>query len=1162
MGERATSLLGRLQRSVNIVHNPLAGWVILAISLLLTFLAYWLSSAQLRARVEDRFHFRAQEVEVAIEERMAIYEQALRSGVGFFNASDSITRQEWREFVNSLQLKRRLPGIQGMGFAVPLEPAEVAEHVAQVRAEGFDEYEVRPPGAREQYSSIVYIEPFDWRNRRAFGYDMWASELRREAMQRARDSGDAATSGVITLVQETAADTQKGFLTYLPVYSSPKIPQTLEQRRESFRGWVYAPFRASDLMRGILGAGDADIAFEIYDGEQMNADNLLYDSDQQLNVLAQTPGPQFTLTRTMQLQGRPWTVLYSAPQQTLVDNAEGRQPLYVLFAGIVVDTLLFYVLISLHLINRHAQRSQERLRLEHERNQESLSEQMQLVEAKEREAEVFFELAPDALIVVDSSARIVKANRSAHDLFHYQQGGLIGLPVVQLLPVDLVVDDASAPRELESFEVPASNGPGFTASVMLVPIGYRGTSHTVVAIRDVSKQKDIERTLANAKEEAESVSRSKSEFVANMSHEIRTPLNAVLGAAQLLERSCTAGDKQRYIHMIRSSGEALLGIINDILDFSKIEAGAMELTPISFDLHEVLSRVAVMMSVSCGEKNIELVIQVEPTVKRRLVADPLRLQQVLINLVSNAIKFTDAGEVVLSIEADGQVCDGKQHLRFCVSDTGIGMDADQQGRLFKAFFQADASISRRFGGTGLGLVICSRIVALMGSHIQLFSEPHVGSRFLFDLMLPVSDAPNAQPAFLQPSPKHVLLLDDHPASCASLRQMFAPWQWHQHSFSSWQELENAEQREFMHAVDFVLLDSDLDNRGPTYVLNRLRALGLPASCAAILLLANNQRAAATTPATQQVFDATLIKPVIAPTLIDALQEAALTRSGQQLVAKPRQALERRASLKGVKALLVEDNVFNQAIARSMLNDIGVDIDIANNGAEAVAKVEAQPNAFDIILMDIQMPVLDGIAATEQLRTKCHYTRPIVAMTAGVLNSQREQYVAAGMNDLIPKPIDRHELLHTISSLLPEDASLPAAGDAAGREVRLVFDAARLNHLTRERANRIRSVIDSLEGIFAEASTVLASGFAAVSAGDLSRAHSTFHSFKGVVANYGAEQLADAIAKLEQDLGEAAPAEDIAAADAVIRQHFAAFKAHAEAWIAERQSQLAGRVEET
>ena len=250
----------------SIIHNSFSAWLILLLSIVLTVGAYILTDHFVKKRAQDQFNFRVQEIQQAVTYRLFLYEQVLWSGAALMNASSEVTRADFRHFVDTLHIAERWPGIQGIGYAVVVPPGQLQSHIASIRAEGFPDYTVKPAGQRDQYTAIVYLEPFDWRNQRAFGYDMYSNPVRRAAMDRARDTGKAAISGLITLVQETKEDVQRGFLIYVPIYSGKTIPNTVAARRSSLRGWIYAPFRAGDLMHGILRQQEDQIHLRLYDG--------------------------------------------------------------------------------------------------------------------------------------------------------------------------------------------------------------------------------------------------------------------------------------------------------------------------------------------------------------------------------------------------------------------------------------------------------------------------------------------------------------------------------------------------------------------------------------------------------------------------------------------------------------------------------------------------------------------------------------------------------------------------------------------------------------------------------------------------------------------------------------------------------------------------------
>lgn len=337
---------------VNAAHGRTAARLVLALAVFLGAASWYISRTTLDNTINQRFEFRTDEVTTAIEERMATYQQVLVSGVGLFNASADVTRDEWRTFVDSLELQENWPGIQGMGFAVPVDPDDVAAHEQAIRAEGFPDYHVNPvEPVRDEYTAIVYLEPFDWRNQRAFGFDMWSNDVRREAMARARDTGEPASSALITLVQETDEDVQRGFLTYVPVYEGGVTPTTVEQRRAAFVGWVYAPFRMGDLMFEVVGAR-SDLNFEVYDAAVLSPDKLLYDTD---DVSALEGGDQSELQRRTPVTqaGHEWLIVFTATDE-LVADLDLHQPTLIAIVSILIDVLLFFVIRTLTSLERRA----------------------------------------------------------------------------------------------------------------------------------------------------------------------------------------------------------------------------------------------------------------------------------------------------------------------------------------------------------------------------------------------------------------------------------------------------------------------------------------------------------------------------------------------------------------------------------------------------------------------------------------------------------------------------------------------------------------------------------------------------------------------------------------------------------------------------------------
>lgn len=342
-------------RLQSLLHHPATAWVILLASFAITGFAWHLSDSYMRERARDRFEHRVANIQVSIERRMVEYEATLRGGLGLFNASDHVSRQEWRTYADSLQLDRFFPGIQGFGFTQVVPARELERHQARLRAEGFHDYAIRPPGSRDPYTAIIYLEPFNQRNRRAFGYDMFSEEVRRAAMERARDTGQPALSGRVRLVQETEADIQHGVLLYLPVYRSGAMLAGVAERQSALVGYVYAPFRMRDLMQGILGADTGDVDFWLFDGPLATAETELFRSAESADPASKLKADQgFSASRSLTVAGRIWS-LHVAARPGYVSGVEASQPLVVAIGGLTIDLLLFVIIGSIARRRREAE---------------------------------------------------------------------------------------------------------------------------------------------------------------------------------------------------------------------------------------------------------------------------------------------------------------------------------------------------------------------------------------------------------------------------------------------------------------------------------------------------------------------------------------------------------------------------------------------------------------------------------------------------------------------------------------------------------------------------------------------------------------------------------------------------------------------------------------
>jgi PAS domain S-box-containing protein len=652
---------------------------------------------------------------------------------------------------------------------------------------------------------------------------------------------------------------------------------------------------------------------------------------------------------------------------------------------------------------------------------------------------VILESALDPIITIDHSGRITDFNRAAEKTFGFHRSEVVGKR-----PEEIIFPATEQKGRIERYvsaregsmlgkrtEVTAvrANGEEFPAEMAMTISQMQGTPVFTFFLRDISQRKQAEVQLKMAKEVAEAASRAKSEFLASMSHEIRTPMNGIIGATDLALETELSTEQRDYLTTVKDSAESLLSIINDVLDFSKIEAGKLELEEGTFHLGDSLGDTLKSLGFRSHKKGLELVGRVLPDVPELLVGDSHRLRQVIVNLVGNAIKFTEEGEVVVRVEVES-ITDHDVCLHFSVSDTGIGIPKDKHQLVFDRFEQVDRSTTRRYGGTGLGLAIASKLVELMQGRIWLESEMGVGSTFHFTARFRRAAK---QPAALSPRPDvetRVLVVDENSTSCLVLQEMLRQWGMEPTVALRAQEALHILQQDSQsdRPFDLILVDAKC---GDWIGAGLAAQASQPESrrSKVMVLRSPGYPEAERSQDTAMTVDKYLTKPIKRSELHEAIVAAFDKTVPSDLPRKDVAAHERRVG--PLQILLAEDGLVNQKLAVAFLHRQGHLVTVANNGREAITQAAAHP--FDVILMDVEMPEMDGFQATAAIRRREKNSgahTPIIAMTAHAMKGDRERCLSAGMDGYIAKPIRSRELYQTIEEAvrLPQPAGSKTPAD--------------------------------------------------------------------------------------------------------------------------------------
>ena len=1133
----------RLPRSPRSLRFALACVAVLGIAV--SWWAAYLVDEHHRQVANTRFDRLADRVSQAVDRRVNLAVYGLKGARGIYAASQSVSRADFESYTRSRNLAAEFPGVLGFGYIQRVPRGGLDAFVAEARADGAPDFEVKTSGDLAWLYIVKYIYPLA-PNLVSQGVDMGAEPIRRTAVETAIRTGLPTLTGRITLVQDTHK--QPGFLYVLPIYGKGLAQETPAEREAAVQGLVYCPMTIDRIFDGIMADTENLLDVEVFEGKKTTRDNLLLDADG-ITVAATSNGDAGSgnfggrlhhRVDNISIGGRTWTLVATSTRQFETETAS-NSPLLIGLAGSAVTLLLIGVLYGLASSrSRAVALAQEMtaslrateakaLRLamvaRHTHNAVVITDAQQAIEwANEGFTRITgytlddvlgkkpssFLHGPDTQPDIRATMRegIARETGFKVEIINYKKSGQPYWLDVEVQPLRdaegrltgfmAIESDITARKDAEArlrigeqrlrsltthapgaffqFEIRRDGerslplvSPGFRALFDLaperiarrpllllrrVPRGERrqllaeidtaisaGRSfastfpihaasdalHWITVRSTYQLSEDGSRVwfgaLADVTEQelarraAEQANAAKSQFLAMMSHEIRTPMNGVIGMTSLLLDTELSSQQREFTEIIRTSGESLLTLINDILDFSKIESGQLTLEHEAFDLSDCVGSALDLFAQRAAQKGIDLLYEFADGTPHTLRGDVTRLRQIIVNLVGNALKFTERGEILVSVRAFQEV-DGARQLLFSIRDSGIGIPAEAIGRLFKAFTQVDSSTTRKYGGTGLGLAISRRLAEIMGGRMWVESQPGLGSTFFFSIRAEV--APSTPRRVMPDSHSELrglsaLAVDDNSTNRRILTDLAAKWGLRLLAFD-----EGAKAVEAVRGgarFDFGILDMHMPGMDGVRLARALRALPEGGAFPLLLLSSMGHQLP---PEEKKLFAHTLFKPAKPAVIFDSL----LSMSGRSaaLEREQRPLATSLAAESSLRLLLVEDNAVNQRVVLHMLARLGYRADLAGNGLEALAATERQ--TYDVILMDVQMPEMDGLEATRLLRSR-HAASPrlwIIALTANAMTGDREECFTAGMDDYISKPVRTDDLSGALARVPKPDAA--------------------------------------------------------------------------------------------------------------------------------------------
>ncbi len=979
-------------------RSALLPWVVFLVTVGLALAGWFVARREVEQNSQVRFDRLTERVQSSLRRRFDTAALLLHGAAAFPLSSDLVTASDWSSYLRTIS--RQLDdGVVGLGYIEKVARSDVSALEARLRADGETNFKVQRDGTGDWMYVVVAIEPRE-HNTDVLGLDIASGITRRTAAERAAAENTLMLSRRIRLNYD--GKDVPGFLLFMPVYQKNAKLATREQRLAALQGWVYAPIRTDQLMVGVAESSAQFIDLDVFEGETMRLDSLLYDADGDLKgspdrVITEDDYPKeaFKARHEMDIFGQRWTI-FIASRPEFARVALSSLPAWVLGVGSIFSVLVATLTWALVRARRGALTLAEGMTVDLRR--------LALVASH----------TGNGVIITDPEWRVEWINDGFTRMFGFTLEEIRGRK-----PAEFMVGPDSDVSAMDAMNEAARNRRRFLGEVLnytkdgrklwieleIQPVvsadgvleGFMGLQQDITVRKRQSEQ------MRDAMEAAERANQAKSQFLAMMSHEIRTPMNGVIGMTSLLLDTPLNQEQRESAEIIRQSGESLLTIINDILDFSKIESGRMDLEQTEFAIGDCVEGALDLLATPAGKKKIELLCEIADDVPTLVVGDAVRLRQVLVNLIGNAVKFTQKGEVAVTVKVATRQ-DSTVVLLFQVRDTGIGISAEGMERLFKPFSQVDASMTRKFGGTGLGLVISRRLVELMGGGITAESELGRGSVFSFTLRLPVvadgAAIPPGAPGKL--TGRSVLIVEDNETSRRIISNRVTSW-----GMKPVQVATAAAALDLLRGdgrFDVAIVDSEITGKGARDFVASIREQPLRAKLPLILISAQRQRESS-----DVLFSAVLLKPLKPTQLFDTFVQIFWPSKGTTSTAPTRSAPPQPPVPEKIRVLFVSNNANRSPESMVHFGQLNCHVEIVATRAEAIEAVRRR--VYTLVFLDFGPALAEGHELAREVRRNLPADSEtwLVAVVNDLKKDERDAWRMDGIDDCLSTPFTHAQL---------------------------------------------------------------------------------------------------------------------------------------------------------